>query len=292
MKFRILFPGPEEVLQVRRDFLMALRLGLEKNGHDVSFETKQFDPGRFTLIVGGYFLRADVQRKVAESGNPYAVINTEVIAKDMLNHRPDKTDFTGAYLPMMRAGKFVWDVIMDNLAEHKRYGIAAHFWRWGHLDELADVPQARDKDLDFYFFGMASPRRQQIMQRLAQAGFKGRYDHACQYFIRNDLIGRAKVQLNMIQADHFTHVNSFRICYLANNRTAILSEKETDPAGYLDYARVASADQFKDALADLIRGDAWKKLAEQSHEKFRLQPMKELTERLLDESFGGARAAA
>jgi hypothetical protein len=292
LKFNIAFFGPEAVFHLRRDFILATKYGLESLGHDVTLSGLQLDSARFNLLLGAYFLHTPELKQIDASGIRFAHVNTEVIAGDMLNHNPLKTDFMGGYLPSMRAGSFVWDVIQDNLAEHGRYGTRAHFMRWGWLPQLEDIP-AREKDFDFYFFGMMSPRRTAILNQLVARGFSGLADGSCPYFLRNDHIARARVNLNLVQDDKYTHVNSFRICYLANNRVAILSEAESDPAGYLELARVVkSPAAIADGLAELVAGDRWKAQGEQAYERFRAVPMKQCMEQLLDESFAGATAGA
>ena len=295
MKFNLAYFGPEPLFHLRRDFLLATKLGLESLGHDVVLSGLQLDTTRFNLIVGAYFLPPAELRRIDQSGVDFAHVNTEVIANDMLNHNPRKVDFMGSYLPSMRAGRFVWDVILDNLAEHRRYGNAAHFMRWGWHPGLEDIEHRSRKDLDFYFFGLMSERRQAIVSTLLQKGFSGAADGSCPYFLRNDRIARAKVNLNVVQDDKYTHVNSFRICYLANNRCAILSEAENDPANYLEGARVVhDKNEIAGALADLIADDQWKRQGDDAYEKFRVIPMTRCLEELLEASFAsaGANAAA
>jgi hypothetical protein len=293
LKFNLAYFGPEHLFHLRRDFLLATKYGLESLGHDVTLSGLQLDTTRFNLVVGAYFLAPVELRKLAQLRLDIAHVNTEVIAKDQLNFNPQKTDFMGAYLPALRAGAFVWDVILDNLAEHRRYGNNAHFMRWGWHEKLEHRPR---KDLDFYLFGLMSPRRQAIVNDLAGQGFNGMADHTCPYFLRNDRIARAKVNLNVVQDDVYTHVNSFRICYLANNRCAILSEAESDPAGYLDVAHVVHRkEEIGAAMKELLADDRWKALGESAYDKFRALPMKRCMEELLDASFGtegAARAAA
>ena len=294
MKFNLAYFGPEPVFHLRRDFLLATKYGLESLGHDVVLSGLQLDTSRFNLLVGAYFLPTPELKRIDASGVDFAHVNTEVIAQDMLNFQPLKTDFMGGYLPSLRAGRFVWDVIQDNLAEHRRYGVDAHFMRWGWLPQLEDVEHRREKDLDFYFFGLMSDRRTRIVKELGAAGLTGAADLSCPYFLRNDRIARARVQLNIVQDEKYTHVNSFRICYLANNRCAVVSEAENDPAGYLDLTRVVhGAGEILPAVRELLAGDRWKRQGEEAYEKFRRVPMKRCMEELLDASFGsGARQAA
>lgn len=294
MKFNLAYFGPEPLFHLRRDFLLATKYGLEELGHDVVLSGLQLDTTRFNLVVGAYFLPPAELKRLAQTPLKVAHVNTEVIARDQLNFNPEKTDFLGAYLPALRAGPFIWDVILDNLAEHRRYGNNAHFMRWGWQAKLEDIAHRTPKDLDFYFFGLMSKRRDEIVRGLLQRGFSGMADHSCPYFLRNDRIARARVNLNIVQDEKYTHVNSFRICYLANNRCAIVSEAESDPAGYLSMAKVVHRkEEIADALSELLAGDRWQAQANAAHDKFRETPMKRCMEELLEASFAAnAKAGA
>jgi hypothetical protein len=296
LKFNIAYFGPEHLFHLRRDFILATKYGLESLGHDVILSGLTVDAHRFNLVVGAYFLPPAELHKLAQLPFGVAHVNTEVIAKDQLNFNPKKTDFKGAYLPALQAGAFVWDVILDNLPEHKRLGTRAHFMRWGWHEKMEDITHSAEKEFDFYFFGLISPRRHGIITDLLDRGFSGMADHSCPYFLRNDRIARARVNLNIVQEDVYTHVNSFRICYLANNRCAMLSEAENDPANYLEVAHVVHRkEEIAEALRYLLEADRWKALGESAYEKFRAVPMKRCMEELLDASFGArdeARAAA
>lgn len=285
MDFNIAFLGPEYLYHLRRDLILPIKYGLEDLGHRVSIGGGRLDSQRLNLVIGAHFQSTPKILSLANSGLRLAYINTEIIANDMLNYNPDKVDFLGAYLPTIQAGQFIWEVTIDNMAEHERYGNNAHYLRWGWHPKIEELPQEADKDIDFYFFGMLSARRREILDTLTKHGFRGRADHSCPYFQRNDFISRSKIQLNIIQEDVYSHVNSFRICYLANNRCAIVSEQENDPAGYLDAVKMTTKSEISDVMDEIINGGKWKSLGEAIYEDLRSKPsMKTNLEMLLDKS--------
>lgn len=289
MKFNICYCGPEWLFHLRRDFILVLKYSLEDLGHDVILSGPSLDAQRFNFIIGAYFLKPDSLKAIAQSGVKYAHVNTEPISNNTLNHNPDKVDFLGSYLPSMKAGAFVWDVIMDNLVEYQKHDVNANFLRWGSHPKLQDIEHRQEKDLDFYFFGMISERRKGILQSLLAAGLTGVADHSCPYFLRNDRIARTRVQLNLIQTDKYTHVNSFRICYLADNSCCIVSENEIDPANYLQYAEVVTQDQIIDTVRGLIQNNRWLESGERAKAAFAKIPMNRVMEEVLDCSFPGAK---
>jgi hypothetical protein len=285
MKFNISYLGPEWYHHLRRDFILVLKYALEDLGHDVVLSGTMIDPSRFNLLIGAYFLRPEMIKQISTSGVGFAHVNTEVVKKDMLNFDPDKVDFLGTYLPSMRQGQFVWDVIMDNMVEYERYGVNAHFLRWGWHPRMQDIDHKATKDLDFYFFGMRSDRRASLVNRLVSAGLVGLADDSCPYFVRNSNIARARVHLNLTQQTKYSHVNSFRICYLANNACCILSESAQDPANYLQYAEVVSEADMVERVRYFAAKDRWRVRGEQALSDFQKIPMRESMARLLDESF-------
>lgn len=285
MKFNICYMGPEWIFHLRRDFILLLQYSLEELGHDVILSAASLESGRFNLIIGGYFLPGELIPRIAESGVEYAHVNTEVIAQDMLNFNPKKVDFLGLYLPSMKRGKFIWDILLDNMSEHYRYGNNAHFLRWGSQPRLREIDHRKNKDLDYYFFGSISQRRKELIKELQKAGVKGLADGSCPYFLRNDRISRSKIQLNLIQDDKYTHVNNFRICYLAENSCCVLSEREHDPAGYLSFAEVADREFLVERIHDLVNTNAWRERGDRAGQDFSAFRMKGIMSELLEESF-------
>ena len=289
MRFNICYFGPERILNLRRDFFLALKYGLEDLGHEVFLSNGRMYSDAKNILVGAYFLSAEKMKHIAESKLSYIAINTEIVKNDVLNFNSDKTDFLGGYLPFMQAAEISLDTVWENIEEcETQYGLRSKFLRWGFHPKLEDVDHKAKKDLHFYFFGSASKRRERIIKMLISKGFKGYVDWSCPYFIRNDNIARAKVHLNIVQDDKYSHVNGFRICYLANNKCAILSEREEDGAGYLDLAAISDEADYVSALANLISRDAWKQQAESSYELFRKTSMAECIERVLDEGQASA----
>lgn len=285
----ICYFGPERIFNLRRDFILSLKYSLEDLRHTVNISHGQISSNAFNLFIGAYFLSADQIGNLASSGVNFATVNTEVIKNDLLNHNPKKTDFMGAYMPLMQKANFAVDVIWENVAEcERRYGFKPNFLRWGYHPKLEDIEHKEKKDLDFYFFGSMSDRRKRIVQAIQEKGFKGISDGSCPYFLRNDRIARAKVNLNIVQDVRYTHVNSFRICYLANNKCAILSEIEDDGAGYLNLAVVSDKFRYVDAFADLISDGSWKHQAEESYEIFRQTSMVDCMEQVLDQGLGNS----
>lgn len=267
MKYSISYLGPMELAHLRRDFMLLLKYGLESLGHTADLANNELPPDRVNLIIGAYFQPPRILREITASGVPYLNINTEVFSDQGLNFNPQKTDME-AYKTFIAGGSPAWDVIQENMPFYTAWDLDARFLRWGFCPELEDINH-REKDLDYYFFGSMSPKRKQVIESLKH--LNGRADHHCTYFVRNDRIARAKVNLNIIQASKYSHVNSFRIGYLAQNRACIVSEAENDPAGYLEAVQIATPDEFADVVHFLAKG-GWKDFGERAYEHLKAGP--------------------
>lgn len=283
MKFNISYMGPMDIFHVRRDLMLAIQYGLQECGHDAVISRCQIDDGRINILISGYFLSPKSAKELIDTKIPYIHLNTEIIANGMLNHRPDKCDFKGVYLPFMKNAKAAWDLIPQNISQYPQYGFEAKFMRWGYTDKLREI-EHREKDVDFYFFGTMTERRYKILMALEKAGMVGLVDQQCPHFLRNDRIARSKVQLNLIQDTKYKHVTSTRTCYLSNNDCFIVSEPEEDLAGYLDSTSVVHTDK----IVDFVRAnkDNWKELGAANCEKFKTHRMKHVMAELLERSLG------
>lgn len=287
MKFNITFMGPEIIANLRRDLMLLLRHSLEDLGHRVMLSTNTLEMGWTNVLIGTYFRPSTDFKAIIDSGADIVHLNTEVISRDMLNFNPKKVDFLGAYLPFLRCGRGILEMVVDNMGEHQRYGTHAVFLRWAFHEKLQDLRLARpeDRDLDFYIFGMMSERRKAFVDALKRAGFRGVAHHTCPFWERNSTIERTKVNLNIIQENVYTHVNAFRIGYLANNHCAILSEQEHDPAGYLDSVLVTDKNRFVEDFSALIAGDRYLEQEKKTYYAYRRIHMTQVMEEALENLF-------
>jgi hypothetical protein len=287
MKFNVSFMGPEQFGNLRRDLMLLLRYSLEDLGHKVMLSMNRVEVGWTNILIGTYFRPASDFKAIMDSGADIIHLNSEVISKDMLNFNPKKVDFLGAYLPFLRTGRGILEMVVDNMPEHQRYGTHAVFLRWAYHEKLEDLRHfaPQDRDLDFYIFGMMSERRKAFVAALQKAGFRGIAHHTCPFWERNSTIERAKINLNIIQEEIYTHVNCFRIGYLANNRCAILSEQEHDPAGYLNDVKITTRETFLNDFASLMEGNRYLQLEKETYYSYRKTHMTHIMESALEDLF-------
>ena len=288
MRLNISFMGPERIAHIRRDLMLLLQAAAEECGHQVQLTMGQVEITCPNLLISSYYMTPQQMKQLQDSGCHYININSEVIKDDMLNFTPDKVDFLSAYLPFLKAGDGIMEMVIDNMPEHERYGTNAKFLRWAYHEALEDIDHFEEKDLDFYFFGFITERRMQFIEKLGNAGLKGAYHHSCPYYVRNSAIRRAKIIPNIIQKDIYTHVNAFRLGYLVNNRCAVISEKEHDPAGYQEFCKVTETDVFVDAMVTMAKGNRYRQFGEEKYDAYRKIHMRDIMAESLEHFFSDA----
>ena len=112
------------------------------------------------------------------------------------------------------------------------------------------------------------------------------YDfHGKRAIVRVDFNVPLDKTTNLIQDDKYSPVNSFRICYLANNNCHILSELENDPAGYLKYAEIIDPDNIVELVTQSLKNDAWKEKGIAASKAFQEFGMNSIMESILDLTF-------
>lgn len=290
MKINLSYFGLVSTANERRDFMLMLKYALEANGHDVMLSFNTFEGGRFNIVFGTHNLTHDSMLWFKQQTSPYAIINTETITDDMLNYNPNKGagDFLGTWIPLLHSAKFIWDTIPQNLIKYGQYGLSAHFLRWGYVPKMEEIRHDKPKSLDYYYFGTMTDYSQKAIDDLDKVGFKGTVHTGVPYFVRNTYIERAKVCLNLIKNPRFTHINNFRICYLANNGVYTLSEilhDTDDPADYLQYTNCSNRISLTQSMQRYIDDPAsGMELAGERYNLFRRIEAKHILEVLIEKS--------
>lgn len=288
MKINVTFLGPEVLAYLRHDLMVLLKHSLEELGHKVAITRACVEAkGWLNIIIGGYFINHEGRQSIMQSGADIIHLNTEVIKNDLLNFNPQKVDFLGSYLPFLHYGRGILEMVVDNMPEHERYGTHAAFLRWAYHEKLEDLNylSAAQRDYDFYLFGMLTERRMAFIKALQAEGYVGITHNTCPRWERNSFIERTRINLNIIQEEVYSHVNCFRIGYLANNRCAILSEQEHDPAGYLTTIKVTDKNHFLEDFAQLLENNAYLEAEQATYYHYRQTHFTPILEKALDAMF-------
>lgn len=191
----------------------------------------------------------------------------------------------------------VWDysrrnlTAISSLADHHD----VHLVPVGYMPQLTRIPAAPSEDIDVLFYGSVNQRRHAVLSALEQAGLRVMVETRAQGAVRDALISRAKVVLNL----HFYPSAIFeivRVSYLLANRKAVVGEcgpqTEIDP-DIRDAIAPAPYDHLCDRVFELLRDNNGRfALARRGHNIFAKRDLPEILTRAIAETETKSRDAA
>jgi len=226
MNFQLVLIKPEgfDFVESFREVMEVLQEGLRTLGHSVRIQTNRIDPDDIAIIFGIHHLDpALVDRLPPQS----IIYNLEQLA-------PGYPWFSDQYVKLLTRFR-VWDYSARNVDYLRREGrsTAATHLPFRYSPCLTRVPAAQNEDVDVLFFGVKTERRRRVVQALVERGLNAVALTNVWGAERDAWIARAKVVLNMHQAD-IGEFESVRVLFLLANGKAVVSE--TAPGEQIDAA--------------------------------------------------------
>jgi hypothetical protein len=273
------------------DSCRVIAHGLRGLGRRADLTVNTLEPDAVNVIVGGHLLVAEAADRIRASGIRYVVLQTE-----WLSAGPDGTvhsSFQGANFErscraFFEGAEQVWESYDHNRALLERWSLGSGRLRrlagYGFHEDLVEIrhrPWA-EKDVDVLFFGSVTPRRARVIEELSRTLNVVAVLDAPAAF-RNELIARARINLNLLATDEYQHLSLARVSVLLNNRCVVVSEQaNTHPElqalmRTTEYGRLAGTCRALLATADL---DA---MAEAALAGYRRIPMAEVLRPIIDD---------
>ncbi len=224
----------------------SLRYSFSKMGFISEHTENLFIDDGVNIILGAHLLTADQIANIPESSIIY---NFEQITDS-------STWMTPEFLGLFQ--KFdIWDYSTGNIDALTRKGVAGRVTHvpLGYAEILRRIPKPEQQDIDVLFYGSINERRQQILDRLVQAGLNVQSLFDVYGKERDEFIARSKLVLNL----HYYESNIFeqaRVSYLLANSKAVVAEltPTTDMTDGLEHAVAwAPYDQLVEKCVELAR---------------------------------------
>ena len=165
----------------------------------------------------------------------------------------------------------VWDYSASNIVWLAGHGIGARHVPLGFTPELQRIQKAPTQDIDVLFYGLVNDRRRRVLDGLRAAGLVVQEVVGVYGAMRDHLIARSKVVLNM----HFYDAKVFemvRCSYLFANEVCVVSEDSVDVPPELTHAvPLTPYSQLVDVCTRLARDPDQNTLwAASAHQAFRM----------------------
>ncbi|MBI2318446.1 MAG: hypothetical protein HYU75_15985, partial [Betaproteobacteria bacterium] len=214
----------------------TIHCGLRSLGHDSVLTSEGLLPGRRHIVLGSNLL--------PHYSLPLA---PDAILYNLEQVEPGAAWFGPDLIGVLRRHA-VWDYNERNAGKLEALGVpVAHVVPIGYAGELARIERAPQPDIDVLFFGSVNSRRRAVLEQMHAAGMRVEAVFGLYGRERDQLIGRAKLVLNLHYYDAKV-LEMVRISYLLANRCAVLSERSMDPqeddalaggVAFADYDRLA-----------------------------------------------------
>lgn|GEM_PF-41672 len=206
----------------------SVTYGLRALGLTVACVTSPPVQPAHAILIGAHLLTAAQCAAVPQG---VVVYNTEHIDSRVFTGPPSRGYDT--YRALLQRS-VVWDYSDDNaraLTMALRHPV--RYVPMGYVAQFSRLKTHALEDIDVLFYGAAHPRRLAVLERLAADGFAVTYAEGAFGAVRDQLIARAKVVLNM----HYHLPGAFEICrvgYLLANQKAVVSERNAGEASAMD----------------------------------------------------------
>ncbi len=286
MRFHIVVIEPQgyRYAHFLYDIVKLVAGGLEQAGHETSLGRNQVDQHCINIVIGGHLLRRKEELTAFREHVPaYVVVQTEILNLDGVNDLKNQGHLDAVYLPLLRGALRCWDLSRTNLARYESWGLQGRWLQPGWVPDLEDVPRKVHKDLPFLFYGSTTKHRVAVIKGLRERGHEvcAVYDPVAMY--RNDLIGRARVQLVPRQGGRMGQLPWTRILHQVHNHAVPVVEACDDQAWLEDLFLTAPQETYLDFCEEVVARTDLDDQAALAYERLRARPMARIAEWLVDD---------
>lgn len=223
MNFQLVLIKPEgfDFVESFREVMEVLQESLVTLGHSACIRTNHIDPHAIPVIFGAHHIAPAAVHQLP----PHSIIyNLEQLA-------PGYPWFSEQYLQTLARFR-VWDYSTTNLDYlRKGHSISATHIPFGYSPCLTRIAPADTEDVDVLFFGLQTSRRLSVLRALGERGLNVVALKNVWGAERDAWIARAKLVLNIHQAE-MGQFESVRVLFLLANGKAVVSE--TAPGEQID----------------------------------------------------------
>jgi hypothetical protein len=246
----LLPPKQRQHMSVFAELAEVVAAGLQRLGYSTAMLEREFVEGERHNVFGPHLLHAKHAATIPASSILYNFEPLHPI-RDIFS------TFIDVFVPRFD----IWDYSASNVGvlRSRARGSNIRHVPLGYVPALTRIKPNPRQDIDVFFYGALSPRRERVLGALRERGLNVVVATELYGSDRDVLIARAKVVLNVHYYDDARCFESPRIVYLLSNRKAVVTELhdgvtiDTDLKPLLVAARF---DDLADSCAALVEDDA------------------------------------
>lgn len=219
--YHITYAGKDENYVVRNDIIMMLHHSIPNSTYGLN----TIENEKINIILGGHNIDKQAAKSIIDSGVRYILYNTEIYTDNGINGRPEKTDWEGSYLPLMKNAESVWDMFIQNCMFLRDINIKSEYVPLGYVKELEEVHRSDQFQYDYYYYGLLSEKRKDILASIKEHSSLVVHEY-CSHFLRNAYLSKSMATLYIPQNDVFNHAPATRMVYCATNKIPLIMTAE------------------------------------------------------------------
>ncbi len=273
------------------DVCRIIAYGLRSLGFTCNMSTNNLDAGAMNILLGVHLLSAADSDAIVNSGVQYLVHQSELLHPGKGAYKVVSAFLGEEFEPRCRRlfehAVEIWEPFGPNSELLAQLDIPRERikpFRQGFQPELMDVQHRpwADKDIDVLFVGSVTPRRNRILSELSRyMRVHAALDAPAAF--RNDLMARARINLNLRANDNSKLLEAGRVTYLFNNRCVVVSETAESHPHLQAFSVNAPYDQLVGTCRALLAEGQPKMeaIAEAALQGYKRMPMTDVLKELL-----------
>jgi len=283
---------PPHLWETNADSVRFVKYALEANGIQVTLGTEHLDRSAVNLFFDRFYVEPDFPMKMKTAGLKYGLICTEALSPDgVWNYGAERVapDVVLAFELAARNAQFVWCQLDESVEACRALNPNSAHLPYGYLTAMEEItPLPREaKDIDALMSGMPSPRREALMQDLADAGMNTYYPgQPVPVYIRDAFMARSRLSLSLQKTDRHRIVSVTRICHSVINRVPVALEVDATQNPYAGYCFTATPDNLLETCQRNLAETDLEEWADARYEQMKAElPMDKMMGALLENTF-------
>jgi hypothetical protein len=261
--------------------------GLLDLGHKVTFSDSYVESGALNVFWDRF--RPQMREELAKAGIAYGIVATEIPDGHAFNWRkePEWKERFDAFHDMARGASFIWTMVESTLPFYSQF-CGTSYMELGFSERLIPSQTFSQHDYDFSFFGLRTPYREQLVERLRTYARVEWPENFLSPHEVAELIGRSKIGLSFRQSEVWPIPSPTRLGRLMMAKRGVAAEyvpvatKQGEIAGICP-----QSSDFAEYALEMLNSD-WKQRAESVFDAYRdKMPMRDIMQRVLDQTVDG-----
>lgn len=282
------------------DMVRLVKFGIESNGHDVLINYHLISRKNVVNIVldnidEAFFLKL---QDLIHQGGCFILIGTEYVGDNTFNDFLKDGEYGNAEnwasrynycRQAIQMSTACWITADWQVSEYKKAFDFDNviYMPFGYHKGFERIVHKKEKDIDIIFTGASTPYRTEVLQTLAGQGLTV-YSESVKIpdYLREELLGRAKLAVNIRQSENFPYPSGGRFLYHIINASPLLTEQALQPCDLDSYVLHAQpGEHFINKAIELVNSDL-APIAEENRERLkRERPLDVLFAELLEKTF-------